>query len=223
MNDRSERDRLVEAHHYLCARAARKFMRGGLDRRDLEQTAAIGLIKAADRFDPQVGTPFEAFAWTYILGELMHHVRDAERLLRAPRRLRDLARRWSAAHADLAQRCGAEPSDREIAEALDLTPGECREIGRYRESERVLSVDAIGVREHADLSYTLDVTIDRMAIAHAVARLSMLERTLVCEIYENDVPICEVASKLGYSRRHVTRMHRAVLKKLAAFACHRAG
>ena len=56
----SDRERTIHEYRYLCARGARKFMRDGIDRRDLEQVAAIGLIKAADRFDPSFGTPFEA-------------------------------------------------------------------------------------------------------------------------------------------------------------------
>ena len=54
------RNALVDAHWYLCRRGARKFYRGSVDRCDLEQVAAIGLIKACDRYDPSVATPFEA-------------------------------------------------------------------------------------------------------------------------------------------------------------------
>ena len=80
-----ERERLVAQYWYLCRRAARRFMRRGLDRADLEQTGAIGLIKAVDRFDPEQRAPFEAYAWLLVVGELMHYVRDSERVLRAPR------------------------------------------------------------------------------------------------------------------------------------------
>ena len=92
LNDRTKenRDRLFARYHYLCARAARKFCRRGADRADLEQIAAIGLLKACDRYDGRLKTPFEAFAWLFVIGELMHYVRDQERLVRAPRRLRAL-------------------------------------------------------------------------------------------------------------------------------------
>ena len=89
------RERLVAEYRYLCRRAARRFMRRGLDRADLEQVGAIGLLKAVDRYDPAHRAPFEAYAWLLIAGELMHYVRDCERVLRAPRGVRELARRWS--------------------------------------------------------------------------------------------------------------------------------
>jgi len=56
-------------------------MRPGLDKADLHQIAAIGLIKACDRYNPGVATPFEAFAWLFIIGELMHFVRDGETIV----------------------------------------------------------------------------------------------------------------------------------------------
>jgi RNA polymerase sigma factor (sigma-70 family) len=92
-----DRDGTVVAYWYLCRRAARRFMRRGLDRADLEQVAAIGLIKAIDRYDRTQSAPFEAYAWLLVVGELMHYVRDSERFLRAPRGVRELERRWSAA------------------------------------------------------------------------------------------------------------------------------
>lgn len=83
LKDRSRegRDRLLGAYRYLQVRAARKFYRSGLDRADSEQIAAIGLIKACDRYDPALKTPFEAFAWLFIVGELMHYVGDGQRIV----------------------------------------------------------------------------------------------------------------------------------------------
>ena len=56
-------NRLVTSFSYLCGRAARKFLRSGLERCDLEQVAAVGLIKASRRYDAGTRTPFEAYAW----------------------------------------------------------------------------------------------------------------------------------------------------------------
>ncbi len=67
---------LVTAFRHLCRRGARKFWRVGLEHCDLEQVAAIGLIKAARRYDPRQGTPFEAYAWLFVVGELMIDVDD---------------------------------------------------------------------------------------------------------------------------------------------------
>ncbi|HEY0799067.1 MAG TPA: sigma factor, partial [Candidatus Baltobacteraceae bacterium] len=103
------REQTITSYQYLCRRGARKFLRPGLERCDLEQVAAIGLIKAYDRYDVSLHTPFEAYAWLSIVSELMHHVRDAEGIVRLPRRLRGLERRYARAHEQLAMRLKRTP------------------------------------------------------------------------------------------------------------------
>jgi RNA polymerase sigma-B factor len=208
------RDALIEQYHYLCRRAARKFLRNGIDRRDLEQVAAIGLIKAADRYNPSQGTPFEAYAWVLIMGELMHYTRDSERVLRAPRRLRELERRWASAERELWALLGREPSDSEVGQYIGASVAEQIDVCRYRDSSIVLSVEALRPNEHGALSYTIDNQLDRMSIEEGLAQLTPVERQIVEEIYERDTPVVEIASRLGYSRRHVTRLHRSALDKL---------
>ncbi len=214
----SDRERTIHEYRYLCARGARKFMRDGIDRRDLEQVAAIGLIKAADRFDPSFGTPFEAYAWMLVLGELMHYVRDSERAVRAPRRMRELERRCGAAERELWARLGREPKAPELARYLGVGEGEIREMMRYRDEGTPLSVDALRPYEHLALSYTIDSQLDRVLIESGLALLSDVEREILREIYENDTPVGEIAQRLGYSRRHITRLHRGALRKLQPHA-----
>jgi len=50
-----------------------------MERGDLEQVAAVALIKACDRYDGSLPTPFEAYAWISIVGELMNHLRARKR------------------------------------------------------------------------------------------------------------------------------------------------
>jgi RNA polymerase sigma-B factor len=214
----SDRERTIHQYRYLCTRGARKFMRDGIDRRDLEQVAAIGLIKATDRFDPKIGTPFEAYAWVFVLGELMHYVRDSERAVRAPRRVRELERRCGTAERELWTKLGREPKPLELAAYLGVGDGEVREMLRYRAEVLPLSVDALRPYEQRSLSYTIDNDIDRVVIESGLERLSRVEREIVREIYENDTPINEIARRLGYSRRHITRLHRAALYKLRPHA-----
>jgi RNA polymerase sigma-B factor len=214
----SERERTIHQYRYLCARGARKFMRDGVDRRDLEQVAAIGLIKATDRFDPSIGTPFEAYAWMLVLGELMHYVRDSERVVRAPRRMRELERRCGIAERELWARLGREPKPSELAQHLGVSQYEFREMMRYRDEGIPLSVDALRPYEQLALSYTIDSQLDHVLIESGLELLSVLEREILREIYENDTPVGEIANRLGYSRRHITRLHRAALRKMQPYA-----
>ena len=213
-----DREALIAGYRYLCGRAARKFVRNANDRGDLEQVAAIGLIKAADRFDAGQGVPFEAYAWTLILGELMHYVRDCERPVRVPRRIRELDRRWSNAERELWIELNREPRDGEIAGRLGLSKRDQQEIVRYRAYGAVVSTEGLHVAEQRALSYTIDEQLDRLTIEAGMAVLSETERTVLRDIYEHDTPIGIVAQKLGYSRRHIARLRKAALKKLAPLA-----
>ncbi len=68
------------------------------------------------------------------------------------------------------------------------------------------------------LSYTIDSHLDRVLIESGLEQLSTVEREILREIYENDTPVNEIAQRLGYSRRHITRLHRAALQKLRPHA-----
>src|SRR5689334_1963554 len=80
-----QRDELVTTHLRLADVLARGFVSDadGLD--DLRQVAAIGLLKAADRYDRNRGVPFPAYAIPMIRGELRHHLRDRGWPVRVPR------------------------------------------------------------------------------------------------------------------------------------------
>lgn len=189
-------------------------MRRGLDQADLEQTGAIGLIKAVDRFDPEQRAPFEAYAWLLVVGELMHYVRDSERVLRAPRNVRDAERRWSAAEGQLWSALGREPRESDVARRVGATAAEIREIRAYRASNRVLSFEVLHLSDQRALGPPIDEILDRMTVEQMLAALSPIERQIVRAIYLDGLPVVEVARRLGYSRRHVTRLHRSALDRL---------
>lgn len=209
-----DRDRVVAEHAYLCKRAARRFMRPGIDRADLEQIAAIGLIKAVDRYDRGQRTPFEAYAWLLIVGELMHYVRDGERMLRAPRRIRDLARRWIAAERELWVLMGREPSAGDVGAYLNATPQQHRDVMAYRASNHVASADFADPTERHGIAESTDAILDKVLVDQLLARLAPLEQKIVRSIHLEGATVAELAGRLGYSRRHVTRLHGGAMARL---------
>jgi RNA polymerase sigma-B factor len=208
------RDRLFAQYQYLCLRGARKFCRRSADRADLEQIAAIGLIKACDRYDTALNTPFEAFAWLFVVGELMHYVRDHERLVRAPRRLRDLDRRYQHTHDVMVGELNREPSASEIAQRLQLSVLELEELALYRAQAVPQSLDSLEAHEAGLCSYTLDQREDRLVAEAALARLTPAERTIILALYAKGYSQLEISRRMGYSRRHISRLHRAALRKM---------
>jgi RNA polymerase sigma-B factor len=209
------RERVIAEHRYLCARAARKFLRPGLDRGDLEQTAALGLIKAVDRYDASQETPFEGYAWLLVLGELMHHVRDGERLLRAPRRVRDLERRWVAGERELSSLLGREPGEEEIARHVNASPADCRDVREYRASGTLHSLEKLRER-YGQQDEHVELMLRRMTLDDMMRRLPAIDREILRALYFAGESLAQLASRMGYSRRHLTRLHRRALRHAAA-------
>lgn len=216
LNERTpeNRERLFVRFQYLCVRGARKFCRRSCDRADLEQIAAIGLLKACDRYDARLKTPFEAFAWLFVVGELMHYVRDQERIVRAPRRLRDLDRRYQAAHEAFVSHHHREPKAWEVAQELELSLREIQDLALYRAQAMPESLDALEPHELNPCSYTIEEREDRLMAEAALSCLSQTERAIILAVYAKGYSQLEVSQRLGYSRRHISRIHRAALQKM---------
>jgi RNA polymerase sigma-B factor len=209
MHDPPKREEMFESHRYLCRRGARKFVRRGLDPTDLEQVAAIGLIKACRRYDASTETPFEAFAWLMILGELMHHVRDFEYVVRIPRWVRSLERRYADGTERLTQRLGREPSDGEVAAELRVSRQVVCELRRAQGSR---------VHEHLDAAFARESRIcdplDRLLAESALAAVEPPARAIVLGIYALGLSRNEVARRVGMTVRDVTRAHDAALARM---------
>ncbi len=203
---------LIVAHHYLCRRGARKFLRPGVERCDLEQVAAIGLVKAARRYDAAVRTPFEAFAWLLIVGELMHYVRDHERPVRIPRGLRRLEARAQRARDACLARLGREPSDAELAGELGVFVGAIHDLRRAACSARPMPLDEID-GAHVRPSQALSPE-DRFLVDEAFAALGQLERRIIVGVYLLGLPQVELSRRLGIAPRRVSRLHHAALRRM---------
>jgi RNA polymerase sigma-B factor len=203
-------ERLVTMHAYLCRRGARKFLRTGLERSDLEQVAAVGLIKAARRYDIETDTPFEAYAWMTILGELLHFVRDHERSIRVPRRLRDFERRLFAAQEALTARLGRTPSEHELAGELGVSLGFVAEIRRAQATTHLLDVETV----RSALPSEASGIEERLLFRDALASLDDLERRVVVGLYVLGMTQTDVARRLGVSVKRVLRSKRSALATL---------
>src|SRR3954465_9566784 len=117
---RATRNRLVERHMGLAAHIAKRFSRPGGAEEDLRQVAMLGLVKAVDRFDPNFGVPFAAFAGSTIEGELKRHFRDHGWAVPVPRAAKQLHLIVRRAADELVQSNGRSPSVAEIAEHVGL-------------------------------------------------------------------------------------------------------
>lgn len=219
MIDAIYRDDLFYSYQYLCRRGARKFLRPGLERSDLEQVAALGLIKACRRYDQRSGTPFEAFAWLMVVGELMHHVRDYERPMRFPRRLRQMEKQRARAHEGLLGRLGREPTDGELAAEMGVTVGDIGELQRASTAATTSPLEEERDRDRSSaFAQAVGVSIDdRLALEQGLRSLPEVQRLILVGIYRLGLTQAEVAHSVSLSPRHVSRLHRKALDSMHAY------
>ena len=219
--DRSveRRNAVVDAYRHLCTRGARKFKRPYNDRADLEQVAAVGLIKAAANYRAEMQTPFQAYAWIMVVGELMHYVRDHERLVRAPRSLIALEKRYADAWEALTKANHREPTTAELAAALGIGVETVLELRSLRRAEHVSlpEPDSPDGPERIDLLADTSLGIaleERISLTMAVDELAERERTIVLGTYGAGLTQAELAARLGLSQSHVSKLLARALVKL---------
>lgn len=214
------RDRLVRAHLDLARNLARKFRNRDEAMEDLVQIATIGLIHAVDRFDPDQGTDFLAFAVPTISGELRHHFRDNSWSVRVPRRLKELTANISAAREELTVQLSRAPRPSEIASRLGVPVEDVFEAlragqGRYGASLDHLLENAAHTRFGAPDTNLSQAEL-REALRPMLDGLAERERKIIALRFGSGMSQSDIARRVGVSQMQVSRLLAATLKKLRA-------
>jgi RNA polymerase sigma-B factor len=135
----------------MALHLARRFHGRGEQLTDLTQIAAIGLIKAIDRYDPHRGLPFASYAIPTILGEVKRHFRDHARTIHTPRRLQELRPQLVTATEDLTQTLRRAPTTAELATQMGISQHEVLDTLRSANAYRPMSLDR-PARDREELS-----------------------------------------------------------------------
>jgi len=221
-NDPALRDRLVEDNLWIARHGARRFARRGESDDDLFQVASLALVKAVDRFDPELGLRFATFAMPTIVGELRRHFRDRTWSMRVSRRLKDLHLELRAASEELTHILGHAPSVAELADELDVTVEEVLEAMEAGASYRSASLDASPsgsegseVLVPGDEDEGIVNAPERVAVQESLASLSQRDRRVIYLRFYLGMTQSEIAEEVGVSQVHVSRIVRAALETLA--------
>ncbi|MEU3790853.1 RNA polymerase sigma factor SigF [Streptomyces fructofermentans] len=210
------REEIIEAWLPMAERLAGRFRSRGESHEDLRQVAALGLVKAVDRYDPARGSAFESYAVPTVTGEIKRHFRDHMWTLHVPRRVQDLRNRVRVACQELSQTdSGRRPAVAEIAAHARMTEDEVRAGMEALESFTALSLDAelSGSDDGYSLSDALgtadpalDVVVDREAVRPRIEALPERERAILYMRFFDDMTQSRIAERLGISQMHVSRL-----------------
>ncbi|MCW3845011.1 SigB/SigF/SigG family RNA polymerase sigma factor [Micromonospora yasonensis] len=217
------RNEVIEAWLPLANHLAARYSGRGEPAGDLAQTAALGLIKAVDRFDASRGVDFAGFAIPTILGEIKRHFRDRTWNIRVPRRLQELRLRISEANGTLTQTLNRAPTVADIASHLDLTEEEVLEGLEGARAYNAVSLstpigDGDRTTELGDTLGTDDNEYElaelRASLGPALATLDQREQKILTLRFYGNLTQSEIAARVGVSQMHVSRLLARALTKL---------
>jgi RNA polymerase sigma factor (sigma-70 family) len=231
--DAAARARLVEAFTPAIAGVARIY-RGspGIDRVELVQEGVVGLLRALERYEPDRGVPFWAYATFWVRQAMQQLVAELTRpLVLSDRALRQLARLKDAHRGALAE-TGREPERDELAArsglSADQVDGLLAAERPARSLDRPAGEGAVGA--FGDLvtdplaEGEYERVLDAIEIDQLLALLSALserERAIVRARYGLDgeeQSLRDVGGRLGLSAERVRQIEQRALGKLAAAA-----
>jgi RNA polymerase sigma-B factor len=183
---------------------------------DLLQVGSIGLINAIDKFEVGRGYAFSTFAMPYIRGEIQHYLRDKGSVMKMPRRWFALMQQAGGITRDLQAQYQRQPTESEIALALDIPVAEWQEIKLAYQNRQPVSLDCpVGNDEEtgslADLlpdkhyqSFQLSQE-DRLRVQQGLVSLEQHTRQILEFIFLHDLTQKQVAERMDISVITVSR------------------
>jgi len=217
------RDEIIIEHTWIPRTVARRFDQRGESFDDLVQVASLGLVKAVDRFDPELGTNFVSFAMPTVVGEVRRYFRDHTWSVRVPRSAKELKPMISKAVEHLQQQLGRSPSFDEIATHLQLSIDTVLEAVEASAAYRASSIDAPvrggdqTTESHRGLAQDdreLGRVIDATAIRQLLETLPGRSRMILYLRFFEHMSQAEIAEHVGTSQVHVGRLLQAGLTQL---------
>lgn len=219
--DQASLERLVAEYQTYAYSLAGRMHRGGADRDDLNQVALEALIRALQRFDPDRGFPFPAYATPTILGSLRRHFRDQGWQVRVPRSVHDHAVAERATVDRLTIELGRAPTTMELATTLGITVDRLLEAQDALHARDTCSMDHEAGEDGtsiADVLGTVDggyeLAEDRAELRAAIAGLDATGKELLRLYYVDELSQTEIADRLGVSQMQVSRLLAAVRRRL---------
>ncbi|HZD65520.1 MAG TPA: SigB/SigF/SigG family RNA polymerase sigma factor [Acidimicrobiales bacterium] len=225
--DPAVRRGLIEDCLPLARHVARWFTNRGEPLDDLTQVAALGLVKAVDRFDPDRNVEFSTFATHTMVGELKRHFRDKGWALRPPRSIQERYLRLNQAIATLSQQEGRSPTIAELATEVNSREEDVLVALDAAQAYRAASLDgpASYTEEDGQLSLSehlgeedpnFGTTEDWTSVAPVLRSLPERQRLILVLRFFEGLSQSAIAHRLGISQMHVSRLLARSLSDLRA-------
>ena len=214
------REKLINGNLKLVLSLLKRFNKKDENMDDLFKVGCIGLLKAIDNFDLSFGVKFSTYCVPMVLGEVRRYLRDNSSI-RVSRSLKDIAYKVIKLKDELTVKNGVEPSDKELAEILEI-----------EENDIVTALDALRppvslfepiYNDGGDTIYLFDQIkgedknedIDlHLAVSKAISNLNPREKYILDQRFIIGKTQNEIAEEIGISQAQISRLEKNAIQRV---------
>lgn len=213
---KAERERFILSNMGLVHALAHRLKGRGIEYEELVSAGCVGLLKAADGFEPERGLKFSTYAVPVILGEMKRLFRDSGSV-KVSRSLKELSLKALREKERLSVALGREPRVEELAGKLGISPALCGEA--LSVSLPALSLTGSGEEDDGgQLDLPVDspeeMLTDRLTLRQLLAELEPKDRELLILRYFREKTQVETAAILGMTQVQVSRREKKLLGQM---------
>jgi RNA polymerase primary sigma factor len=231
--DREARSRMIEANLRLVVKIARDYLGRGMLIDDLIGEGNLGLIRAAEEFDPGFGTRFSTYANYWIKQAIRHALINTSTTIRLPAHMFGLLTKWRRAKRLLYRERGGVPSFDEVAAHLGLTENQKGLVAKARRASQLKLESSLGdedaswspdeLTNYAQSPETaMEISEDRAEILQRLDRLDERERLVISLRFGlldgSPLTLKEIGRRIGVTREWVRKIELRAVSKLRAVA-----
>lgn len=222
--------RLIEGNLRFVVSYVKRYQGMGLTLLDLINEGNLGLVEAAQRFDPDRNVKFISYAVWWIRQAIVHALSQASHSFNLPQKISDRISRMNREKELLRKELGREPTREEVADRLKITPEEVADLELIQErglslSDKISEDEEleVGDRVSDELEPSVEYQLIRNSIEQQIREIlnELDEReALVLKLrfgIDSDEPMTlqEIGDRLGLTRERIRQIEQRAMRKLA--------